>query len=104
MCTGSDPIVNGAPFAVPQQFVHVNNTIVHPIPNYYLNLNSFEWTDASAGLVDVNMDFNVDHVSHKLFYPNGTIPDWCNTKGGKYFRLTIHGMCMHKSDDEFVYI
>jgi len=105
MCTGSDPITNGVPFDFPQQLVHVNNTIIYQqAPLSLIKLNSFEWADASAGMVDINTEFLVDELFSNYFNPNGNPADWCDIKGVNFFRVTIYGMCMHKSDDEFMYI
>jgi len=105
MCTGSDPITNGVPFDVPQQFVHNNNAMIYQrAPLSLIKLKSFEWADASVGMVDINTEFFSDNVYSDILNPNGTSADWCNTKGVNFFRVTIYGMCMHKSDDEFMYI
>lgn len=101
MCTGSDPITNGAPFDVPPHLVHVNNTIIFPPASPAFKFNGFEWTDASAGMVDINLNFQIENF-YKGRYEKSA--DWCNTKGAKFFRITVHGMCLHKSDDEFMYI
>ena len=84
MCTGSDPITNGAPFDVPPHLVHVNNTIIFPPASPAFKFNGFEWTDASAGVVDINLNFQIENI-YKGRYDNSA--DWCNTKGAIFFAL-----------------
>merc|ERR1711881_822137 len=100
-CPDGDEVTTFGFAYLPKSINHEYEVSYPNIPGVF-SVPSFRFADPASGQIESTINFAKDNVFKSFGFNKSET--WCNTRGLQSFRITVYGICLFKSDDEFDYV